>query len=279
MSNAFGQDRTPGEDVRVRRNSQSWQDEQNLVTASGAIGVDQASGALFVRIVAPLQITSNSIGIDLGDGLAVDTDQLVVDLATNPGLEFNTGDLRIALDSDPGLALAAGGLSVSLAADSGLTKVGGLQIALDSKPGLALAAGGLSLALDTDPGLALAAGGLSVALDGGTLALGASGLSVTDPAGRQAVTSVQTGAYSAAWGETVRVDPSGGAFTVTLPTAAGNAGRRLTVKNVTDDTTAVTCDGDGAETVDGAADATISTARGSLTFESDGANVMIVAST
>lgn len=244
MPNAFGQDRTPGEDVRVRRNSQSWQDEQNLVTTSGAIGVDPATGALFVRIVAPLQITSNSIGIDLGNGLAVVADQLAVDLATNPGLEFNAGDLRIALDANPGLALAAGGLSITLAANPGLTTTGGLQ----------------------------------VVLNGTSLTLGGSGLSVTDPAGRQTVTAVQTGAYNAAWGETVRVDPSGGAFTVTLPTAAGNAGRRLTVKNVTADTTAVTIDGNGAETVDGAADATISTARGSLTFESDGTNVMIVAS-
>jgi len=244
MPSAFGQDRTPGEDVRVRRNSQSWQDDNNLVLPAGALSVDPETGALFVNIVAPLQIASNAIGIDLGNGLAVVADQLAVALAANPGLAFSSGLLLIDLDTNPGLALAAGGLGISLAANSGLTTTGGLQ----------------------------------AVLDGSSLSLGASGLSVTDPAGRQGVSAVVTVASNAAWGETMRADPSGGTFVITAPTAVGNAGRRFTVKNVTSDTTSFTIDANGAQTVDGASDATISTAFGSLTLESDGANLMIVAS-
>jgi hypothetical protein len=72
----------------------------------------------------------------------------------------------------------------------------------------------------------------------------------------------------------VRCDPSGGAFDVDLPTAVGATGRAVTVKNVTTSTTAITVDPNGAETVDGAAGYSMTTAYGSATFISDGANWM-----
>lgn len=88
------------------------------------------------------------------------------------------------------------------------------------------------------------------------------------------VTAIKTANYMAAWGELVRCDPSGGAFTVTLPTAAGNAGRRLMVKNVTSDTTAITVDGNSSETVDGSANISMATAWKSVTLVSDGTNIL-----
>jgi hypothetical protein len=88
------------------------------------------------------------------------------------------------------------------------------------------------------------------------------------------VSAIKTATYTAAIDEIVRVNPSGGAFDVDLPTAVGNAGRAVTVKNVTSSTTAVTVDPDGSETVDTAASYSLAVAYGTATFISDGANWM-----
>lgn len=56
---------------------------------------------------------------------------------------------------------------------------------------------------------------------------------------------------------TVRVDASGGAVTINLPTAASSTGRVYVIKKIDATANAVTIDGDGAETIDGAA--TVST--------------------
>ncbi len=92
-----------------------------------------------------------------------------------------------------------------------------------------------------------------------------------------AVSEVQTEDYDATINETVRCDPSGGAFTVTLPTAVGQAGNHITVKNVTDSTTAITVDCTDAEEIDGEVSEEIADAYGSLTFMSDGEDWMVVA--
>ncbi len=51
------------------------------------------------------------------------------------------------------------------------------------------------------------------------------------------------------------VDATSGAVTVTLPTASGKAGRMYTIKKIDASANVVTIDGNGAETVDGAANA------------------------
>ncbi len=89
------------------------------------------------------------------------------------------------------------------------------------------------------------------------------------------VTAVKTANYTAAINETVRCDPSGGAFTVTLPTAVGNSGSVVEVKNVTASTNTITVDGNGAETIDGALTLALSTARAAVVLRSDGANWMV----
>lgn len=97
------------------------------------------------------------------------------------------------------------------------------------------------------------------------------------------VASVQTTSFAAAWDTFYRVDTSGGAVTVTLPTAVGNGGKKIVIKKwetgVVND---ITLDGNSSETIDGTATATISAATsatilGALTVVSDGANVAIVA--
>jgi hypothetical protein len=66
---------------------------------------------------------------------------------------------------------------------------------------------------------------------------------------------------------------SGSAFTVTLYTAVGNAGKKLTIKK-TDSTVAniITIDGDGSETIDGSLTKTLNSQYESYTIVSDGSN-------
>jgi len=62
--------------------------------------------------------------------------------------------------------------------------------------------------------------------------------------GPMTVTAAKTGAYTAAAGEIVRVDPSGGTFTVTFP-ASPTGGDQVGVWCDQDDTTSITIGGNG----------------------------------
>ena len=90
------------------------------------------------------------------------------------------------------------------------------------------------------------------------------------------VTDPQTSTYTTVWGEVVVCDPTGGGFTVNLPTAAGNDGRQIIVKNNSAGTNAITIEPDGSETIDGASNTTITTARGTVRITSDGTNLIII---
>jgi hypothetical protein len=69
---------------------------------------------------------------------------------------------------------------------------------------------------------------------------------------------------------------AGGTYSATLPTAVGNAGKVFRFKKNTSDFTAMTIDGDGTETIDGATTTTINTSSETLTIVSDGSNWQIV---
>ena len=86
----------------------------------------------------------------------------------------------------------------------------------------------------------------------------------------------KTANYDAHIDELIRVDPSGGAFAITLPTAVGMKNRGITVKNVTTSTNAVTFNTTSSQTIDGLASGADSLAEawGHVTFISDGANWM-----
>ena len=238
----FGQIRLPNASARGRRNSQAWQSQTNIVDPNGGIVIDPATGSLSVQVSSPLAIVANSIALSIGSGLETLTDTLVINLATNPGLVLTGGELLVDLDTNSGLQLLAGGISIQLA---------------------------------TNPGLVLSAGGIAVDLDGASLSLGASGLSVSAPGGQVGVTSVQTGVYSAAIDELVRYDASGGTFTITTPSATGIAGRSVEFKESVGDTTGVTLDPPGAQTIDGAATLSVGTTGREYTrLTSDGTNWM-----
>lgn len=71
-------------------------------------------------------------------------------------------------------------------------------------------------------------------------------------------------------------DATGGAFTLTLPTAVGITGVVYTVKKIDATANAVTVDTTGGQTIDGGADAEITGPETALGFLSDGANWRIV---
>lgn len=79
------------------------------------------------------------------------------------------------------------------------------------------------------------------------------------------ITATKTSTYSAAHGEHVRADPSGGTFTITLPVSDGK-GRDITIKNVTSSTNTITIARSSSDTIDGATSATMNLAYQSMTF-------------
>lgn len=76
--------------------------------------------------------------------------------------------------------------------------------------------------------------------------------------------------------DVVLVDTTGGSVTVTLPPAATNLGRRFTVKKLIAANT-LTLDGNGSETIDGAATVALTTRYAARTVQSDGTAWHIVA--
>jgi hypothetical protein len=75
---------------------------------------------------------------------------------------------------------------------------------------------------------------------------------------------------------TVEVTSGGVNRTVLLPTASDNAGRVVTIKKVDLGVGNVTVDGEGAETIDGAATTTISTQNDSITVQCNGTGWVII---
>lgn len=75
---------------------------------------------------------------------------------------------------------------------------------------------------------------------------------------------------------TLTVDASGAARTITLPTAASAKWRKYTVKKMDATANTVTVDGNGAETIDGAASVVLGSQYESVTVQSDGTQWLIV---
>ena len=73
----------------------------------------------------------------------------------------------------------------------------------------------------------------------------------------------------------VTCDSSGGAVTLTLPSASGITGRAYTVKKIDSSSTACVVEGSGAETVDGEANQSVVRENDAITVVSDGTNFVI----
>jgi hypothetical protein len=84
----------------------------------------------------------------------------------------------------------------------------------------------------------------------------------------------KTGAYTATNDDYV-IDCTSGTFTVTLPASSGRTGRILIIKNSGAGT--ITVDGNGAETIDGAATYSLAVQYATVQIMSDGTNWKIIA--
>jgi hypothetical protein len=91
-----------------------------------------------------------------------------------------------------------------------------------------------------------------------------------------AVTSKTANYTLVAADELVSCDSSGGAFTLTLPTAVGLTGRVFTLKKTDSSFNAVTIDGNGTETIDGALTKKLSTQNEMIRIVSNGSNWLII---
>ena len=95
--------------------------------------------------------------------------------------------------------------------------------------------------------------------------------------GRGYRTTAVAAAYTATWmDEVLLVDATSGAVTVTLPAAASSIGMRLIVKKIDASANAVTIDGSGAETIDGAATQSTTTQYAGWTIVSDGTSWFVL---
>lgn len=89
-------------------------------------------------------------------------------------------------------------------------------------------------------------------------------------AGKKNVKTV-TAAYTARRGDDViRGDATGAAFSITLPPANQYSGMQFIIKKIDASANAVTIDGNGAETIDGALTVALSTQYESRTLVSNG---------
>ena len=88
--------------------------------------------------------------------------------------------------------------------------------------------------------------------------------------------AAKTAAFTATDAEMILlVDATGGAVTITLPTAVGRTGQAYEVKRTSAGANAVTVDGAGTETIDGALTASLATQYATVRVVSDGTNWMI----
>ena len=89
---------------------------------------------------------------------------------------------------------------------------------------------------------------------------------------------IVTGAYTLTSLEfTLLCDATGAAFTITLPAAASNHGRIYVIKKTDVSANAVTIDGNGAETIDGAATVALAAQYNARTIQSNGTNWSVLA--
>ena len=87
-----------------------------------------------------------------------------------------------------------------------------------------------------------------------------------------------TTTYTVVPGATIiKADASGGAFTITLPDAAGtNQNRMIVIKKIDSTSNAVTVDGDGSDTLDDITEKIITAQYVAIMLISDGTNWNII---
>lgn len=113
--------------------------------------------------------------------------------------------------------------------------------------------------------------------DGDAIVATGSGAIVRDNQGWDQIGTVTTTHAAETKYQTILGDATGGAFDVDLPAAASCPGRVYTVKKIDAGANAVTVDGNGAETIDGAATFPLAAQWDSVTIQSNGSAWYVLA--
>lgn len=90
------------------------------------------------------------------------------------------------------------------------------------------------------------------------------------------VTPVKFANYTATIGQMVRCDPTAGGFNIVLPTAAGNSGNLVSIKNVSPSTNSLTVVPQAGETIDGSSTYVMDLGYESITLMSTGVVWIVV---
>jgi hypothetical protein len=144
--------------------------------ALGASGISVAPGGVSNAMLAGSIADSNLLQIATADKVAGSA----VQLNATPGLENSTG-LRVKLKANTGLQIDGDGLQAKIKASSGLgVDSDGLQVAIKANSGVGVDGSGLLVKLKANNGVGVDSDGLLIIRDGGSLAVGASGLKVAD---------------------------------------------------------------------------------------------------
>lgn len=96
--------------------------------------------------------------------------------------------------------------------------------------------------------------------------------------GARPAIATKTANYTAtAADRTILVDATGGARTITLPAVATHAGQEYVIKKIDATANAVTIDGDGSDTIDGAATLVLAAQWDGATIQNDGSAWYVLA--
>jgi len=87
-------------------------DSGAAVVGTNNLSFTQFSGAGQITAGDGLSKTGDTLDVNVGDGIAISSDSVVVDLATNPGLQFTSNKLDLKIQANQGLMKSGTGLKV-----------------------------------------------------------------------------------------------------------------------------------------------------------------------
>lgn len=179
----------------------------------------------------------------------------------------------LTLDGGEGGATGNGGAVTLISGAGGATSGNSGSVSVDAGAVVSGTAGTISVGTTNATALTIGRSGVTTTVNGtlSTASLAANGSVVLG-----AVASVSTNTTLNATNAIVLVDATSGAITITLPTAASANGRHYTIKKIDSSSNAVTVDGDGAETIDGATTVSLAAQYDAVEVVSNGTAWFIV---
>lgn len=210
----------------------------------------------------PVLTDDGAAGIDIGH--ATRAEHVAITVKDDGHVAAILGTIEVVRVDQDGLTVTGAGKAISIEGLRVAQEVGGAMALGPADADLKLI-GGAGSSIIFEIGLDQVA---SVNPDGSIAAVG-----VRIPA-----IPIKTSAYTLTEDDnTIEANATGGAFTIGLPPAAQSAGRDWTVIKIDASANAVTIDGNGAETINGALTHALTTQWQSATYRSNGTSWRIVA--